>query len=153
MERSIIFNKRSKSYDWGLTIAIVLLLAMWIPVVIDKWMHFEDFKLGMIRQPLPAFFKHVLVYLLPIAETLIVLLLTFKKFRKTGMGLSFILLVLFTGYLSLALMGGFKELPCTCGSIIKTLSWKQHLLFNLSLLILNAYGLMKAKKQNACYQR
>lgn len=152
MDQYTTFKRSNRLTTPVLTGIVIFLLLLWIPVVIDKWLHFESFKAGMINQPLPKGLKEVLVYTLPAAESLTVLLLINEKTRYLGLWLSFVLLLLFTGYVGLALLGAWEKLPCSCGSVIKHLTWKQHFLFNCSFLILSAYGLKKHKKQSVPLQ-
>jgi len=148
MEGSIKENIRRQRLIVAITI---VLMAMWIPVVIDKWAYFELFASGMMNQPMSGQFNRFLVYLLPVLESLTVLLLIMGRTRTLGMLFSLVLMFLFTGYVGLALIGVWEKLPCSCGSVIKTLSWKQHFIFNLSFLILSAYGLKKSYQSKAPY--
>ncbi|MGE9310804.1 MauE/DoxX family redox-associated membrane protein [Niabella sp. CJ426] len=148
MESLIKENIKQQRVIIALTI---FLLAMWIPVVIDKWTHFELFKSGMMNQPMPGQLNRFLVYLLPAFESLTVLLLIIGRTRMLGLWFSLVLMFLFTGYVGLALIGIWEKLPCSCGSVIKSLSWKQHFIFNLSFLILSAYGLKKSYQNKAPY--
>lgn len=148
MEGSIKENVRRQRLIIAITI---VLLAMWIPIVIDKWMHFELFKSGIMNQPMPGQLSRFLVYLLPVFESLTVLMLIIGRTRTLGLWFSLVLMFLFTGYVGLALIGVWEKLPCSCGSVIKSLSWKQHFIFNLSFLILSAYGLKKSYQSKAPY--
>lgn len=104
---------------------------MWVPVVVEKYLRFDSFRAGMLRQPLPGGLVNFLTWFLPVAELAVVLLLLVHRWRKFGYILSTGLLVLFTGYVGLAVLGAWGELPCTCGSVISRLTWKNHLQSNL----------------------
>ena len=126
----------------------LILLALWIPVGIDKFINFEVFRNGLIRQPFNDDFAQVLAYILPGLEALTVLLLLAEPLRKYGMVLSLILMTVFTSYIGAALAGAWEELPCGCGSVISSLTWKQHFFFNLFFLLISGYGvyLMNPKR-------
>lgn len=129
----------------------LILLSLWIPVSIDKFINFKVFQYGLIRQPFNDIFAHFLAYILPGLEALTVLLLLIESLRKYGMILSFILMTVFTAYIGAALAGAWEELPCGCGSVINSLTWKQHLYFNIFFLLMSGYGVyqMNPKRSGA----
>jgi hypothetical protein len=122
-----------------------LLLLMWVPVVVEKYLRFDSFRAGMLRQPLPGGLVNFLTWFLPVAELAVVLLLLVHRWRILGYILSTGLLVLFTGYVGLAVLGAWGELPCTCGSVISRLTWKQHFFFNLFFLALSFWGYIQER--------
>ncbi len=73
-------------------------------------------------------------------------MLTVKGTRKYGLWASFILLMIFTFYISGMLLSG-EHLPCSCGGIIRELSWRQHLIFNLFFITLSLTGIVLERKQ------
>ncbi|MDI3321372.1 MauE/DoxX family redox-associated membrane protein [Pinibacter soli] len=75
----------------------------------------------------------------PITELAIVCLLLFPLLRKIGLLCSAVLLTVFTIYIVCMLLFS-SSLPCTCGGIISSLSWKQHILFNIIFIGLALYG-------------
>lgn len=134
--------------EYLISIITLALLGLWIPVVIDKLLEFRSFQAGITRQPLPNELANILVWTIPPLELIIVLLLIFtKKSRLWGMYLSFSLMTLFTGYIALALLGGFAKIPCGCGSVISGLTWRQHFWFNLFFTGLSGAGIYFTKKQ------
>ncbi|MCD8540464.1 MAG: hypothetical protein LRY55_12375 [Leadbetterella sp.] len=118
----------------------LLLLALWIPVTLDKIINFRVFKTGILRQPFNHDLGLVLVYALPVLEAFTVILLLFPTLRKWGFALSTLLMLAFTGYIAVALADTWKHLPCGCGSVISSLSWEQHFFFNLFFLVVSGYG-------------
>ena len=68
-------------------------------------------------------------------STFFILLFTYsRKFEVLALYVSSVLMVLFTLYI-LTVFHLAKSVPCTCGEIIPSLSWKEHLLFNLGCLV------------------
>jgi putative oxidoreductase len=132
-----------------LKLITLALLTLWIPVSIDKWLNFEVFQNGLIRQPFPDLLGQVLSYTLPVIETATIILLMVDKWRKAGLFLSTVLMAVFTTYIGLALLGAWDQLPCGCGSVISQLTWKQHFFFNLAFLLLSAYGLLNLHRSGA----
>ncbi|WP_083645436.1 MauE/DoxX family redox-associated membrane protein [Christiangramia flava] len=78
--------------------------------------------------------------LLPVLELTTAGLLISKSYRKTGIYLAFILMLLFTIYIAGILLFS-QEIPCSCGGIINDLTWNEHLIFNIGFLLLGAMGM------------
>ena len=72
---------------------------------------------------------------IPLSELAVALLLIWKKTRFMGLYGAVVVMLLFTGY-TLAILFFAPYKPCSCGGIISLLSWEQHLLLNLVLLLL-----------------
>ncbi|MBX0335394.1 hypothetical protein K3G39_19335 [Pontibacter sp. HSC-14F20] len=84
---------------------------------------------------------------IPAMELLCCLLLVFDRTQRYGLYLALALMVLFTGYVGLALLGAWEQVPCSCGGVISGLGWGEHLLFNLFFTALTGAGLYLEKKQ------
>jgi len=121
---------------------IILLLALWLPVTIDKTFDFAAFQSGILNQPFPNFLGYILIYTLPVLEMATVATLVVSRFQKLGLILSTTLLTAFSTYIAIALLGAWEQLPCGCGSVIKGMDWTQHLIFNLVFLMLSGWGLI-----------
>lgn len=141
MELTLKHQDGSKKMRIALKIVIILLLLLWIPVGIDKLTSFDDFRNGMMKQPLSDQLGSVLIYLLPPLEIFTAFALITEKYRKLGLLLSTALMTAFTAYIAAALLGAWEELPCGCGSVIDGMNWKQHFFFNLFFICLSIVGL------------
>ncbi|GAA0886530.1 hypothetical protein GCM10009120_51290 [Sphingobacterium siyangense subsp. cladoniae] len=124
----------------ALLLIILSLLALWIPVTIDKLTDFTVFKKGILNQPFSDGLGYVLIYALPVLECGAVICLISEKLRGTGLVLSTLLMVAFTGYVGMALLGAWEKLPCGCGSVISGMTWLQHFFFNVFFLLLSITG-------------
>jgi putative oxidoreductase len=122
-------------------ILTLILLCLWIPVSFDKLLNFEVFKNGILGQPFNGNIGYLLIYSLPVLEVLTAVLLVLSKLRFYGFLLSTVLMAGFTAYIGLALAGAWEMLPCGCGSVISSMSWKQHFFFNLFFFVISGYGL------------
>ncbi|MGN0019980.1 MAG: MauE/DoxX family redox-associated membrane protein [Sphingobacterium hotanense] len=120
---------------------IMLLLALWLPVAIDKILDFAAFRSGILNQPFPDLLGYILIYLLPVLEIATVATLVVSRLQKLGLIMSTTLLIVFSTYIAIALLGAWEQLPCGCGSVINGMNWKQHLIFNLIFLIISIWGL------------
>src|SRR5690606_23058863 len=123
-----------------ITLISIALLLLWIPVSLDKLLHFQAFKAGILRQPFSDTLGQVLIYTLPLLEIIAAISIASGRFRLVGFGLSSLLMAAFTGYIGIALLGAWEKLPCGCGSVISGMSWTQHFWFNLFFLALSIWG-------------
>lgn len=89
----------------------------------------------------------VISWLLPFAELFTAALMVIPRSRLAGLYLSSLLLCLFTLYL-VTMQLTEKNLPCSCGGVISTLSWKQHIMLNLFFITLSVVGMWQQKKVN-----
>lgn len=140
----IILEMKRKIYQ----ICILLLLLLWVPVVIDKILNFNTFRIDILNQPFDESIAPVIYYSLPFLEGAAVLSLIIPKYQKVGFILSSFLLISFTVYVSIAMLGLWDKIPCGCGALIAGMSWTQHFFFNLFFLFISFLGLHLNKEQN-----
>lgn len=76
----------------------------------------------------------VLSYLIPAAELMIAGMLCFQRTKLAGLYMFTIVMCCFSVYIGYLMLSG-RHLPCTCGGVISAMTWKQHLIFNLSFMI------------------
>ena len=107
---------------------------------INKVLDFENFQVQISTSPLLNGSLQFLPYTIIIVEVLIAGLLCYRKTRNIGLLGSFVLMLLFTGYIVLILSTS-NNLPCSCGGILEKMSWHQHLYFNIGCVILSVIGL------------
>ncbi|PJJ67329.1 MauE/DoxX family redox-associated membrane protein [Chryseobacterium geocarposphaerae] len=107
---------------------------------ISKILDFEKFQNQISASPLLNGFSQFLPYTIIIVESFIAGLLCYRKTRTIGLIGSFILMLIFTGYIAL-LIRTSKNLPCSCGRILEKMSWHQHLYFNIGCVILSLIAL------------
>jgi len=118
----------------------ILLITLWVYTALNKAMDIGLFRAQLARQPIPQELANILVWLLPAIELLAASLLMFTKTRKAGMFFSFLLMLVFTGYVALAVIGYWENIPCSCGGVLNQLEWKDHLWFNLFFTALAGTG-------------
>jgi hypothetical protein len=108
-----------------------LLIILFLYTSVSKFLDFRHFMDDMGNQPLPSRWKPFLVWIIPVSEILISLALVTEYTRMAGFQASLALMGLYTIYTMSVLLHAFKYIPCSCGGVIKSLSWKQHLYFNI----------------------
>lgn len=139
-----------KKSQYILSFLTLLLLLLWIPVTIDKFWDLHSFRQTLLRQPFPNAWAEVLYWILPTVEGLCVLLLVLGsidnlrinklQLSKWGFFLSSLLMLGFTLFILFGVLGWYEKRPCGCGSVIKSLTWEEHLIFNLFFLGISVYG-------------
>ncbi|MDH5033999.1 MauE/DoxX family redox-associated membrane protein [Chryseobacterium cucumeris] len=107
---------------------------------ISKILDFENFQVQISASPLLNGFSQFLPYTIIIVEVIIAGLLCYRKTRTAELIGSFILMLIFTGYIALLLRTS-KNLPCSCGGLLEKMSWNQHLYFNIGCVILSVIAL------------
>ncbi len=127
-----------------------LLVFLFVYAAASKLADIKTFMADMYNQPFPAFVKPILVWAVPFTELAIAALLIFDTTRLIGLYASLILMVGFTFYTAVVLLHFFEYVPCSCGGVIKNLSWKQHLVFNLFFAGISLIGIFKypLKREN-----
>lgn len=112
----------------------VLLVLLFTYAACSKLIDYDQSKLQMAKQLLPAGAAPVLTWLVPAIELLIAGLLLFNNTRLPGLYASAILMAMFSLYIGIAMSGWFGARPCSCGGILHYLNYWQHLLFNLAFV-------------------
>jgi len=123
--------------------AIVLLCALlFIYTATDKLLDYGKYVAQMQMVPFPPMkaAAPVLGLAVPLAELAVVVVLFTDRLRKIGLISALALMCSFEIYIGAMLLSGIS-LPCTCGGLISTMSWKQHLIFNATFIVLLAFAL------------
>jgi uncharacterized membrane protein YphA (DoxX/SURF4 family) len=142
--------KRIVTFSWvkrSLLVEIIALLfvILFLYTGIAKLMEFDVFQEQIGESPVLEPVAPIIAWGLPIIEFTLCVLLFFPRWRLKGLYATFGLMVIFTGYV-IALLTTSTELPCSCGGIIQSLSWKMHLALNFILLALAVYAITGSKK-------
>lgn len=124
-----------------LNIIVFLVVLLWSYTVASKLVDISTFKSQLYRQNFRPAFANLLLWLIPISEIIAILTLTISRTRFIGLLISLFLMLLFTGYILLVIYGYFDKVPCSCGGVLKVLSWKLHLWFNLFYVFIIAVGI------------
>lgn len=122
-------------------IAASLLILLFIYASLSKLVNISEFRNDMLNQPFPKWMSSMLVWFVPGIEILISLALSFKLTRLWGLWGSAVLMGAFTIYTAIVLLNVFGRVPCSCGGVIKRLTWTQHLFFNAFFLLVAILGI------------
>jgi hypothetical protein len=110
-----------------------MVLLLLIYAALSKLGDYRKFVSVLNMSPLIKGYGAVLGLLIPSVELLIGLLLFIPATRLTGLYLSILLLLAFTLYLIYMVVFA-PDLPCSCGGVLKELSWPQHIVLNIFFL-------------------
>lgn len=125
-----------------LEIVTALLVLLFLYTSFSKLFEFAAFERAMYNQPFPHWFSALLIWTLPAVEIIVAIALFFPKTRLYGLYAFFLLMVLFTAYITAILLHFFPRVPCTCGGVIRALGWVNHLFFNLVFIALAGIALL-----------
>jgi putative oxidoreductase len=125
--------KESRLYH----IITAVLLLLFCYTAIAKLMDVEEFRRQLNNQEVPGWSKATLVWLIPGTELLVSFLLLIPATRIIGFYGSAALMTLFTGYMTLVVLEYFDRVPCSCGGVLRSMSFPVHLVFNLFFLSLS----------------
>ncbi|KUJ55617.1 hypothetical protein AR686_12465 [Chryseobacterium aquaticum subsp. greenlandense] len=103
-------------------------------------MDFENFQIQISESPLLGAYAGFIPFAIIILELIIAGLLCYRKTRNIGLIGSFILMLIFTGYIFFIIRTS-ENLPCSCGGILEKMSWHQHLYFNIGCVVLSVIAL------------
>jgi len=114
----------------------------------SKLMAFDYYLQDLKRSPLLRSYAVPLAIAVPVSELVVAVLLLPNGTRRYGLVGAVILMAFFTVYV-VYVLGFTTERPCTCGGIIRELTWPQHLAFNISFLLLAVLGVCMQYDQRA----
>ena len=117
-----------------------LLILLYTYAAVSKFMRFKRFRYVLGESPLIHNGAGIVAWLVPLTELLIVLLLIVPSMKRNGLKISLAMLALFTSYLFYIILFA-AHLPCSCGGVISSLSWKEHIVFNLFFIAVNIIGI------------
>ncbi|SFF07132.1 hypothetical protein SAMN05518672_11563 [Chitinophaga sp. CF118] len=112
---------------------------------LSKLYQYDFYYNDLLRSPLLSSVAYPISILIPGSELIVAVLLIPDRTRKYGFIGSLILMALFTLYVGYVLTLT-TDRPCTCGGIIRQLSWRNHLIFNLIFLAMGFAGFILEKR-------
>ncbi|MCD0489697.1 hypothetical protein LPB86_15755 [Pedobacter sp. MC2016-14] len=125
-----LFRLSEKTKDLIVDIIIYIFLALFIYTAASKFQTQDGFEKILRRSPLTGSYSSFISWSVPISETIISFLLLIPSTKRIGLYASLAIMVIFTCFLIYGILVG-SRLPCHCGGVISSLSWKQHIWFNL----------------------
>tara|TARA_R100000935_G_scaffold1440_5_gene4693 strand:+ start:10982 stop:11461 length:480 start_codon:yes stop_codon:yes gene_type:complete len=138
-----VIKEKIFTKEFGVQIISMLFIILFTYAAISKLLKYEDFKLQLSQSPFLSAYADALSWGIPASELTIAALFFFPKLNLEGLWSSFLLMLIFTTYI-ITVLNFSDYIPCSCGGIISSLSWNQHLYFNIGFIILAACGILLA---------
>lgn len=124
----------------AIEIICFLFIVLFFYAAATKLINYNGF-VGQIRKsPLLTNYAEWIAWLIPVIEIAITIMLAVPAARLLGLFASFGLMTMFTLYI-IVILSFSKELPCSCGGILNTLDWKDHLILNIFFVLLAMTGI------------
>jgi len=134
-------------YPKLITLFSLLLTVLFVYTAASKLMHLDTFQTRLERMPFISGYAYLISWIVPFLELVIAGLLWFPKYRKVALFGSMALLGVFTIYILIVLKFS-DSIPCTCGGILSTLGWRDHILFNTTFMLMALFGIIWYHKDN-----
>jgi uncharacterized membrane protein YphA (DoxX/SURF4 family) len=122
-------------------IITALLILLFVYAAVTKLLTYAQFKEQLIYSPIGSRLAGLLAWLVPSIELAIAISLIIPASRKAGFYLSFLLMLIFTGYVYYVLHF-VHEVPCACGGVLSRMGWKTHLVFNMTYTLIALAGIL-----------
>ena len=122
---------------WGICLLYVLLF---VYASVSKFLNFQNFRMQLGQSPVIRGFADIIAWGIPCIELVTSFLLLHKRTRIIGLILAVLLMTMFSTYIYIILYHAVS-VPCSCGGILEALGWKEHLYFNLGILLLGIWAL------------
>lgn len=121
-----------------------LLILLFVYTALSKLDNYNFFQAQLNLYPFIGFFGNTLSWTIPAMELIIAILLLLPAYRTKGLMAALILLIVFTVYLLLMILYT-PDLPCSCGGVIQSLTWTQHVFFNCGFIMVTFIAVLMSK--------
>ncbi|WP_462244976.1 MauE/DoxX family redox-associated membrane protein [Ferruginibacter sp.] len=137
--------KKTELINYSNSLTCYLLIFLFTYTGITKLIDHSIFKSSILQSSIISNYATVISLSIPLLELSIVVMLVFEKYRQKGFLFSLLLMAAFTIYITYMILF-IPHLPCSCGGILKELSWSNHLLFNSFVILLILVSLLSQNK-------
>jgi hypothetical protein len=135
---------KNKAFAIHLIAAIFIFLFTY--TALSKFYDFTSFKNVLRQSPLIGKLSILLAWALPLTELATASLLFFPRTRLAGLYVSLVLMIVFSIYLGYMVLFS-PNLPCSCGGVLKQMTWQQHVWFNLFFTGLAAFSIWLTRQR------
>jgi hypothetical protein len=119
-----------------------LLVILWGYASISKLTNLSEFQHAMMAQVFPKWVGRILIYVVPLAEIAMIVLLLIPSTRLIGMYASLFTMIAFTLYVGGAVFKLYLRTPCACGGLFNKLGWYRHFKVNIVLSLIALVGVV-----------
>ncbi|RAV29197.1 MauE/DoxX family redox-associated membrane protein [Sinomicrobium soli] len=124
-----------------LEIICYLFIFLFLYAAFSKLMDVQKFQVQMTKSPLITSFAPLLAWGVPILEIILAFFLFMPRLRIYGLYAAFSLMFVFTGYIFI-ILNYSPYVPCSCGGILSSMGWGEHLVFNSAFTLLAIFGIL-----------
>lgn len=135
MENQLALPKRLFNKRIIVNIICYAFFVLFLYAASSKLFDYEKSELQMSKSPIITDFAFILVWLVPLTEIAIAIMLMISRTRRFALYASLGLMSLFTAYI-IAILYFTDNIPCSCGGVLEKMSWDQHLIFNIIFMCL-----------------
>lgn len=125
----------------ALEIICFLFILLFTYAAVTKLIDYQKFTVQIGQSPLLTDFAPILAWAVPGVELLIAGMLAVTRLRLMGLYAAFSLMVMFTAYI-VAILQFSENIPCSCGGVLESMGWTEHLIFNIGFVLLGLGGII-----------
>lgn len=130
--------------DYIIEIICALFIVLFVYAGGSKIIEFDEFRTNLGQSPILTILADWLVWAVPGIEFIIAFGLAFHKTRLLALYGSYTLMLMFTLYI-ITIMNYSFFVPCSCGGVLATMGWGEHLVFNIFFVLLAIVGIVLMK--------
>lgn len=121
--------------------AVFIYILLFVYAALTKLLEYQKFAIQIGQSPMLTDYATLLAWAIPFLELAISALLIIPFTRFVGLHAAFGMMVMFTTYIILA--SRFSDyVPCSCGGVLESMTWTQHLFFNVLISLLGLAAIM-----------
>ena len=122
-------------------VIIFLFAVLFVYAAASKLFEYQEFKAQLGKSPLILKQANWLAWAVPGVEFIISIALFIPRLQLIALYASFFLMFLFTGYIAFILTFS-PYVPCSCGGVLNSMGWTEHLIFNIAFTLLGVVGIV-----------
>ncbi|MBO9684361.1 MAG: hypothetical protein J7502_17130 [Flavisolibacter sp.] len=136
-----------KNKAFAIRFIAAIFIFLFTYTALSKLFDFTSFKNVLHQSPLIGKMSLIVAWALPLIELATSVLLFFQRSRLVGLYVSLALMIVFTVYLMYMILFT-PNLPCSCGGVLKQMTWQQHVWFNLFFTGLAAFSIWLTRQKS-----
>jgi len=110
-----------------------LYVLLFLYTATSKLINYGISESQMEQSPIISDYASTLVWLVPVIEISIALIIIIPRTKLLGLYAALLLMLVFTAYIYV-ILNYSSSIPCSCGGIVQNLTWNQHFFLNISFV-------------------
>lgn len=145
MENQLTGERKFWSKKLGVDLICYTYFLLFLYAAVSKLLDYESSEIQMAKSPIITDFAYLLAWLVPVIEITIAMMLVIPKTMMLGLYASLALMSMFTAYI-IAILNFSTSIPCSCGGVLESMDWTEHLIFNLAFIALAIIAILLQTK-------